>query len=77
MFDKGKKQYRQKSVLLDHTMTKNVQNTELHMAPFLAEHDLLFNLMDHMSDVSPILFPESKIADVKEQIKWHASSKMP
>ena len=29
-------------------MTKNVQNTELHMAAFLAEHDLSFNLMDHM-----------------------------
>jgi len=43
-------------------MTKNVQNTELRMAPFLAEQDLLFNLMDHMSDVLPILFPESKIA---------------
>jgi len=43
-------------------MTKNVQNTELHMAAFLAEHDLSFNLMDHMSDLLPILCPDSRIA---------------
>ena len=42
-------------------MTKNVQNKELRMAVFLAEHDLSFNLMDHMSDLLPILYPDSGI----------------
>ena len=32
------------------------------MAAFLSEHDLFFNLMDHLSDLLPILCPDSKIA---------------
>ena len=50
------------SVLVDHTMAKNVHDAELRMAAFLSEHDLSFNLMDHLSDLLPILCPDSKIA---------------
>ena len=41
------------------------------MAAFLAEHDLSFNLMDHMSDLLPILCPDSRTqlgnSNVKEK----------
>jgi len=32
------------------------------VASFLSEHDLSFNLIDHMSDLLLILCPDSKIA---------------
>ena len=31
------------------------------MAAFISEHDLSFNLMDHLSDLMPILCPDSKV----------------
>ena len=34
----------------------------MHMADFLSEHNLLFKLMDHFSDLLPKLCPDSKIA---------------
>lgn len=50
------------SVLIDHTMDRKVCDAELRMAAFLSEHDLSFNIMDHFSDLLPIMFPDSKIA---------------
>jgi hypothetical protein len=39
-----------------------VKEAELKLASFIAEHNLSFNLMDHLSDLLPRLFPDSKIA---------------
>ena len=39
------------AVLVDQTMERNVRNAELRAAAFLSEHDLSFNLMDHLSDL--------------------------
>ena len=50
------------SVLVDHSMARNIHDAELRMAAFLSEHDLSFKLMDHLSDLLPILCPDSKIA---------------
>ena len=50
------------SVLVDHSMARNTHNAELRMAAFLGEHDLSFKLIDHLSDLLPILCPDSKIA---------------
>ena len=49
-------------MLVDHTMARNVRDAELRMAAFLSEHDLSFNLMNHLSDLLPILCPDSRIA---------------
>ena len=50
------------AVLVDQTMERNVRDAELRATAFLSEHDLSFNLMDHLSDLLPILCPDSKIA---------------
>ena len=51
------------SVLVDHScMARNTHNAELRIATFLSEHDLSFKLIDHLSNLLPILCPDSKIA---------------
>ena len=50
------------TVLVDQTTERNVKNAELRAAAFISEHDLSFNLMDRLSDLLPILCPDSKIA---------------
>ena len=41
------------TVLVDQTTERNVRNAELRAVAFtcISEHDLLFNLMDHLSDL--------------------------
>ena len=50
------------SLLVDRTMTRSVRDAELRLGAFLSEHDLSFNLMDHLSDLLPILCPDSQVA---------------
>jgi len=41
------------TVLVDQTTERNVRNAELRAVAFtcISEHDLLFNLTDHLSDL--------------------------
>ena len=50
------------SILVDHTTISNAHDAELRMAAFITEHDLPFHLMDHFSDLLPVLCPDSQIA---------------
>ena len=43
-------------------MARNTHNAELRIATFLSEHYLSFKLIDHLSNLLPILCPDSKIA---------------
>ena len=48
-----------------------VKVAEIRLTAFLNEHNISFNVMDHLSDLLPQLFPDSKIAsgiNVNEQI---------
>ena len=50
------------SMLVDRGTQSSVQDAEIKMAGFLSEHDLPFKVMDHLSDLLPKIFPDSKIA---------------
>ena len=39
-----------------------VKEAEIRIAAFVTEHNLSFNIMDHLSNLLPKLFPDSKIA---------------
>ena len=39
-----------------------VQDAEIRMAAFVTEHNLSFNIMDHLSELLPKVFPDSEIA---------------
>ena len=41
---------------------RNVISAEVHMANFIAMHNLSFQTADHLSDLLPVMFPDSKIA---------------
>ena len=40
----------------------SVKEAELRLAAFLCEHNISFNVMDHLSELLPQIFPDSKIA---------------
>lgn len=44
---------------------RNVISAEVHMANFIAMHNLSFQTADHLSDLLPAMFPDSKIAGCK------------
>ena len=50
------------SMLVDCSMEGSVCDAEMHMAGFISEHNLSFDIMDHFSDLLPKLCPDSKIA---------------
>ena len=43
--------------------TNSVKEAEIRLAAFLSEHNISFNVMDHLSDLLPKLFPDSNIAN--------------
>ena len=46
----------------DDTLNDKVKEAEIKIAAFLAEHNIAFNVMDHLSELIPTLFPDSQIA---------------
>ena len=50
------------SMVTQDTTSKQVKRAEIKVASFLVEHNLPFNLMDHLSDLVTDVFPDSKIA---------------
>ena len=48
-------------------MEGSVCDAEMHMAGFISEQNLSFNIMDHFSDLLPKLCPDSKIAHFKSK----------
>ena len=49
-------------MLVDCSMEGSVCDAEMHMAGFISEHNLSFDIMDLFSDLLPELCPDSKIA---------------
>ena len=49
-------------MLVDRSMEGSVRDAEMHIAGFINEHNLSFNIMDHFSDLLPKLCTDSKIA---------------
>ena len=43
-------------------LKEQVKQAELKVAAFIVEHNLLFQVMDHLSDLVSKTFPDSKIA---------------
>ena len=43
-------------------LDSQVKRAEIKIAAFKSEHNIAFNVMDHLSDLLPTLFPDSQIA---------------
>ena len=49
-------------MIVSDTILEQVKRAELKMAAFVAEHNLPFSVMDHLSDLFKEIFPDSAIA---------------
>ena len=45
-----------------HSLTSKVTSAEVMIARFIAMHNLPFQAADHLCDLLPVMFPDSKIA---------------
>ena len=43
-------------------MSEQVKKAEIKMATFVVEHNQPFAVMDHLSDLVKVIFPDSNIA---------------
>ena len=50
------------SMVTQDTTSKQVKRAEIKVASFSVEHNLPFNVMDHLSDLVTDIFPDSEIA---------------
>ena len=49
-------------MITQDTTAKQVKRSEIKIASFVVEHNLPFNVMDHLSDLVTNVFPDSQIA---------------
>lgn len=57
-------------------MDKNINKAEINRVTFLAKHNLLFYITNHLLEIIRVNFSDSKIAEKYKNIKTKATAKI-